>query len=582
MASGASARHENFVAQRTARRRHQRDNLFDDGGFDGGADILLSDPNSEGSDLVIGQSKFYKNITQEEVLNAVLKMVRFYNDMRDGNYEQFNARLQNRFITLYSEVGEESKIRFIFYTSAPQKKINKERIEAVFRKQFTDSDAVELSILFGSDVADEIEEFESRKAIIEHGKIRIDEAGNFLLYGDDAAIVNVSAFSIKQLYAEHNIALLSRNLRYHIKGGNIDREISKTINETPELFWLKNNGITIICDSFDIDGNVVKLRNFSIVNGGQTTYQLHRNRNINETNDLYLPCKIIKTVGESEEDKNAFSLSIAKAANDQKPIKPADLKANAPEQIRFARAMRDVGIFYQTKRGEIIPAKFQAAHLHTKLLDVGKLCLAAVFQEPCKSRSKPSATYAEKYYTPIFKENSTQVAAICQELLYMDNYFKETFQRKFDRDNEDDPNANTRISFAHNARTICIAFAALAARHHQNNINNSDLKTIFAAGQSQSDSTAEALYKACRDLGSIQSLFPANLKANKDLYDATLDKLFEAIIDAGVITFSIERRHDPAVAPSNFLKNDKNYYSILADNWSTLKQAIDKIFAEVN
>ena len=29
---------------------------------DGGVDILLSDPNSEGADLIIGQSKFYKNI----------------------------------------------------------------------------------------------------------------------------------------------------------------------------------------------------------------------------------------------------------------------------------------------------------------------------------------------------------------------------------------------------------------------------------------------------------------------------------------------------------------------------------------
>lgn len=192
--------------------------------------------------------------------------------------------------------------------SAPQKRINKERIEKIFREQFTDSDVVELSILFGSDVADEIQEFESRKAIVEIGKLHIDEAGNFLLYGDDAAIVNVSAFSIKQLYAEHNIALLSHNLRYYIKSKKLDDEITKTINKSPKSFWFKNNGITIICENFDIDGTVVRLRNLSIVNGGQTTYQLHRNKNINETSDFYLPCKIIKTVGDTEDKNVAISV----------------------------------------------------------------------------------------------------------------------------------------------------------------------------------------------------------------------------------------------------------------------------------
>ena len=92
---------------------------------DGGADILLNDPNSESSDLVIGQSKFYKTISSETVLNAMLKMSRFYKDMTTGHYENFNSQVKSRFLTLYSEVGEESKIHFVFYTSAPKKKVSK-------------------------------------------------------------------------------------------------------------------------------------------------------------------------------------------------------------------------------------------------------------------------------------------------------------------------------------------------------------------------------------------------------------------------------------------------------------------------
>lgn len=546
-----------------------------DGQYDGGADILLSDPNSEGADLVIGQSKFYKTISYEDVLNAMLKMALFYKDMVRGHYEQVNATVQRRFLTLNSEIGDESKIRFVFYTSASQGGIRRDRIEKKFREQFTDSTAIDVSILFASDIEDEIKESESRRPTVESGKIRIDEAGNYLQYGENAAIVNVSAYSIKQLYAQHNTNLLSRNLRYHIAGRDIDKGIAETINTNPESFWLKNNGITIICDDFVIDGKEVKLRNFSIVNGGQTTYMLHKSASINDTNDLYLPCKIIKATGESEDEKNAFSLEIAKATNSQKAIKPVDLKANSPEQVRFAQAMREVGVFYQTKRGETVPTQFRAPYLNTDLLEVGKLCLAAIFQVPCASRSKPSSLYMDKYYEPVFNGNQAQIARICKELLYIDNYFRTVFQRNFDRENGNMPNASTRISFAHNARTVCIAWAAFAARYSQGNITNQDLETIFSAARS--DSAADSLYEVFRDLGNMQSLLPAAFVADKDKYDAALDKLFNAIINAGITSYSIACNYDSTLTATNFLKKDKNYYDILGMHWMTLQAEIQGV-----
>lgn len=205
----------------------------------------------------------------------------------------------------------------------------------------SDTSRIEISILFGSDIEEDIKESESRRPTVEAGKIKIDARYNYLLYGDDAAMVNVSAFSIKSLYAQHNNNLLARNLRYHIAGREIDRSIAETIRDNPESFWLKNNGITIVCDDFEIDGREVRLRNFSIINGGQTTYVLHKSHDIDETHDLYLPCKIIRVLGNTEDEKNSFSLAIAKATNSQKAIKPVDLKANSPEQVRFGQAMRE-------------------------------------------------------------------------------------------------------------------------------------------------------------------------------------------------------------------------------------------------
>ncbi|MHA5218550.1 AIPR family protein [Dysosmobacter sp. Phy] len=551
-----------------------------DGQYDGGVDVLVTDPNAEESDLIIAQSKFYTSISSDDVINAMTKMASFYKDMSEGHYEQVNAKVQRRFLTLNAEVGDESKIHFVFYTSAPQSGINRARIEKNFRGLFTDSSRFEISLFFGKDVEEEIVESESRRPMVEQGKIRIDQAGNCLVYGDDAVIVNASAFSIKTLYAMYNLQLLAKNLRYHIAGRDIDKGIEDTINNCPESFWQKNNGITIVCDDFNVDGREVKLRNFSIINGGQTTYMLAKSRHIDESHDLFLPCKIIRTEGTTEDEKTAFSLSIAKATNTQKPIKPVDLKANAPEQVRFSQAMRDVGVFYQTKRGESIPKNYKEPYLNSSLLEIGKLCLAAVFQIPCTSRSKPSTLYLPQYYDKIFNSDQQQIAKMSRDLLYIDYYFRNTFLKDFDRNNSSVPNSNERISFAHNARTICIAFAAFASRYQQGNLQDQDLDTVFTTG-CRDNSNDTKLYDVFSDLDGVTYLIPPNVFAEKNRCDVFLNALFMAVIDAGITSFSMASRYDSTLTATNFLKRDKNYYAILSDHWPTICGKIKDIWKEL-
>ena len=561
-----------------------------DSSNDCGMDILLMDPRSDDKDLVIGQAKFCKTITSDEVLNAMRKMADGYKDLKEGHYERTNERLSSRFIELEDKIDEDSKIRFVFYTSAP--KLNNrtvERIKTKFLEAFLDTDAIEVQILFATDIKKEIDEAASWKSIVDNGKIsiekRADHPKNYLLYGDNAVIVSVSAFSIKKLYAEHKTNLLALNLRYHIKErkrDGVDNAIKTTIENNPESFWLKNNGITIICDEFRIDGMVVHLHNFSIVNGGQTTFQLYKNDKVNSANDFYLPCKIIRNVYTSKDEKAAFSLAIAQAANSQKPITQDDLKVNTPEQISFAREMRAVGVFYQTKRGEKVPSRqYPEDYRRTKLEEVGKLCMAAIFQMPCVSRNKKKMIYQDRYYKYIFIENQPQVAKICKELLYINHYFKETFKPKFKRDNENEEDAETRLPLANKARTICIAFTALAARYHQGNTTEQDLSIIKAAAISQSDSAADDLYKVVRDIGEINSLLPKQLSEDMNLYDAALDKLFTAIIEEGISAYSYARDNNPTLTANSFLQNDKNYYRLLKSGWNRIKRAIRETFANI-
>lgn len=174
-----------------------------DGQYDGGVDILLTDPSSEEGDLVIAQSKYYSTISAEEVTNALAKMVTFYQEMELGHYEVVNPTVQRKYLSLRAEMGDEAKIQFVLYTSAPKARIQQARIIERVSRQLSDADRFEFKIYFGKDIEDEIKESESRRPTVEFGKVRIDERDNYLMYGDDAAIVNVSAFSIKTLYAIH-------------------------------------------------------------------------------------------------------------------------------------------------------------------------------------------------------------------------------------------------------------------------------------------------------------------------------------------------------------------------------------------
>ena len=307
---------------------NELEEMIVDGSYDGGVDILLSDPSSENSDIVIGQSKFYKSIKYEDVFNALVKMSAFYKDMKSGHFGNISDRTRERFLTLDADTGSDSRVIFVFFTSAPKNKISVQALESKFMDLFANASNVDLYVLFASDITADIREAESRRPTIESGELLIDQEGNILSYGGEAAIVNVSAMSIKRLYGMHGNNLLARNLRYHIaasKSGtvsiNVDKAIDATINTSPHLFWMRNNGITIICDSFSVDGKKVSLTNFSVINGGQTIYVMDKNKNLSDDNDFWLPCKVIRAQGDGDDEKNSYILEIAKAVNSQKPIR---------------------------------------------------------------------------------------------------------------------------------------------------------------------------------------------------------------------------------------------------------------------
>ena len=544
-----------------------------DGPGDGGADILINDPNSDTSDLMICQSKFYEAISYDEIAGSINKMISFYKDMKVGKYASYSDKVSSRYALVNSEKSqEEGKTKFVFYTSAPKpntKKIN--NIKKIILDSFSD-ETIELEMYFDADIVREIEESESRRPYVDSGKILIDKANNYLEYEDNAVIVNISAMGLKDLYKINKLTLLAKNLRYYIKRKEIDNEINNSIKNTPEEFWYKNNGITIICDYFEIDGRELKLKNFSIINGGQTTYLISRSDDVNKDNDFFIPCKVIKAIGSNENEKDDFSLEIARATNSQKAIDTSDMKSNAPEQIKFGNELREYGIYYVTKKGEQIQKQYKDIYKNTKLLEVGKLCMSSIFQLPCTSRNKTKIIFEDRFYNVIFKDNRKECASIVKDMLYADYYFRKKFIKKFDKDNE----GMDIIPFANNSRTLCLAYYSLVARLIKKNIDDVELNKAISH-YNEDGFYENYIYPMVKNVNNIHSIVSEKRKDNLDMIEKDMDLIFNDIIIQGYMCFSWEKKNDKNLSESNFLKNDKNYYMILSSCWFNLKNNFNKI-----
>lgn len=125
---------------------------------------------------------------------------------------------------------------------------------------------------------------------------------------------------------------------------SVNKEIDKTLKDPDDqnLLSLLNNGITIIAKKVERIGTKIKLSDFQIVNGCQTTNILYENRGV-ISDGTNIVIKIIETEDKEVTDK------IIRATNRQ-----TEVKEEAFESIKTFH--RDLQEFYKAKATEILPA----------------------------------------------------------------------------------------------------------------------------------------------------------------------------------------------------------------------------------
>ena len=134
-------------------------------------------------------------------------------------------------------------------------------------------------------------------------------------------------------------AIFAQNVRGYQGDGGVNARIRDTLaGKDRAQFLLRNNGVTVVADAMEADGDMVRLSNFQIVNGLQTSTVVFRMRDeLRRVRDVHVPVKLVAAT------KTPVRRAIIDATNRQTPITGAALfaaceKALAIEEYFLNRA----------------------------------------------------------------------------------------------------------------------------------------------------------------------------------------------------------------------------------------------------
>lgn len=180
--------------------------------------------------------------------------------------------------------------------------------------------------------------------------VREDKNGNTVKSGGYTSYFTVFPGDILYtIYERYDARLLEKNVRAFLQArSNVNKGIKATILETPEMFLAYNNGISATAEQIKISNEtdnsctITGLKDFQIVNGGQTTASIFNNCIKDKTplNSIFVQAKI--TVLEDQAQMDTVVPRISACANTQNKVQLADFSANDEYHQAIERLSRTV------------------------------------------------------------------------------------------------------------------------------------------------------------------------------------------------------------------------------------------------
>jgi len=512
---------------------------FTDGTGDGGIDFIYTDDEV----MYLIQGKSSENLTIEDISNVFYKIKNTVENFENESYAQYSKKLKSIYKNAYDGLDNDKNIEFVLFTNTKlNESILKKIDELKNKKEFSSFD---ITIYDKEDInRHEVISYSDRD-LVEEDAIKIflnnGNKNDMLAYGENGIIVNVKATSIKSLYEKHSEnGLFSYNLREHVADKSVDEGIEQTIKNDKDNFWFYNNGITIGCEDFRKDGDKIKLYNFSIINGAQTTTKLGKSKLIDGKHDFSLVCKIVKSDLISEETKNFIS-KISEASNSQKPIKLRDLKSNDLQQLKLERgaASNKYPLAIEIKRGVKAKNYNKVREKWQRVTNeyIGQLILSCILQKPGLARNSKNTIFSsKKLYTQVFVRDHD--FDTLYDLVRLGNIYTEYSNREIKEMNDLDT-----IGIMRNGKLTILAIVCYLIKKQKREVI---------------DYTSEEVYKD-NLTGLLFTDYP------KDDLILKLEDLFSFIIEKLQKIYEIKKGSEKITSYSNFFKNEKMYEIIIRE-----------------
>lgn len=174
----------------------------------------------------------------------------------------------------------------------------------------------------------------------------------------DCYIGSIPGKWLAEIYKDEGQKLIEKNVRSFLQAtGKINKGLKKTLEEEPEMFMAYNNGISTTAEEISINKIesterikiIDKIKNWQIVNGGQTTasiYNALKNGTDIDKVNIQMKLTVIKDIEKTEE----IIKKISQYANSQNKINISDFSANDHYHVEMERLSRK--IYIPTERGK--------------------------------------------------------------------------------------------------------------------------------------------------------------------------------------------------------------------------------------
>ena len=506
---------------------------FTDGTGDGGIDFIYTDDEV----MYLIQGKTSDNLTVEDISNIFYKMKNTVENFESGTYSQYSKKLKSVYKNVYDSLDDNKNIEFVLFTNTSFKDVELKKINELKKKK--EFSSFEITVYDEQDIyKKEVLSYQDNDLVKEDNVklfLNSDSKSDMLAYGENGIIVNVKATSIKYLYEKYvDRGLFSYNLREHVSQKNVDEGIELTIKNDRENFWFYNNGITIGCRYFDRDGDKVKLYDFSIINGAQTTTKIGKSKLIDSKHDFPLVCKIVKSDLNNKKSKE-FIGKISEASNSQKPIKFRDLKSNDfhQKELEAKAGSNKYPLAIEIKRGVKAKNYNKVREKWQRVSNeyIGQLILSCVFQKPGIARNSKNTIFSsKKMYQQVFVRKHD--FDTLYDLVRLGNIYDEYLNRVVKETNDIDT-----IGIMKNGKLTILAIVCYLIKKQR--------KIVV-------DHTSEEVYKD-NLTGLLFTDYP------KDDLNKKIEEIFKYIIRKLESLYEQKKEVEKITSFSNYFKNEKFY-----------------------